>query len=811
MFLETLAQDTRLAIRTLRRSPVFVATAVLTLGIGLGLNTMLFTLFNAYVLRTVAVQNPYSLYQLLFTTKKGSRSGRFSWEQYESIRAGSPAFSDALAASQFYARVEDRGADGLLVSGNYFTMLGLKMTLGRFLLPEDATTPGARAVVVLADRLWKSQFASDPGVLGRKLLINGRPFEVIGVCSPDFTGLGLGNTPEEFYVPLTMTKELLATDPFGADKPAMFAIIGRVANGVSVASAQAALSVELQHVTEDLPEADRAVASQLTSKATILPLEPQMVAVFSPLIVAFLLVLMICCANVANMMLARAIARQREIGVRLALGATRSRLVRQLLSEGSLLAILSAAVALAVASVALGASQRLLLSTLPATYASLVSLAPLTLDRNVFVFVVLAAGLTTIFSGLAPALQATRISLTDAMRGEFSPKLRPSRLRYALVVSQITVCLLLLVVTGVLMRSSSSVAMTDVGYDTRGIIYPVYGSGGPDLPTPRLLQYLSTQSWVESTAATMRQPLGGPRIISISLPAQNQTELVRFNVVSAGYFGLLGIPILRGRNFSQSEMDTEASVMIVSQATARHLWPNQDALGQTIEVGKPTRGEGGAAPSAGPAVVVGITKDVVSGAVWYGLDPTMIYFPTSPMSKRAPGLLIRTRLTSAQARNEVEAALKKAIPERASVALSIDDGFAMQVYPFRAASLIGFVLGSIALVMTISGMYGVMSYLVSQRTKEIGVRMALGASPGNVVGLILTHSGKLALLGIGLGAALSLVLCRVLGHFLDMIHALDAVPYFVGIAVVASASAVAAFIPSLRASRIDPAETLRAE
>jgi macrolide transport system ATP-binding/permease protein len=811
MVLETFAQDMRLAIRTLRRTPVFVATAVLTLGIGLGLNTMLFTLFNAYVLRTVAVQNPYSLYQLSFSTKKGSRNSRFSWEQYEAIRAGSPAFSDSLAANQFYARVDDRSADGLLVSGNYFTMLGVKMTLGRFVLPEDASTPGARAVVVLTDRLWKSRFASDPGVLGRKVLINGRPFEVIGVCSPDFTGLGLGETPEEFYVPLTMTKELQATDPFGADKPAMFSIVGRVANGVSAASAQAALSVELQRVTEDQPEADRAVASALISKATILPLEPQIVAAFSPLILAFLLVLMICCANVANMMLARAIARQREIGVRLALGATRSRLVRQLLAEGSLLAILSAAVALAVASVALSASQRLLFATLPATFASLVALVPLTVDRNVFVFVVLAAGLTTILSGLAPALQATRVSLTDAMRGEFSPKLRPSRLRYALVVSQITVCLLLLVVTGVLTRSSASVATTDVGYDTRGVVFPIYDTAGGDL-NPRLMRYLSSQSWVESTAATTRPPLGGiSRVISISLSGQNQTERAGFNMVSSGYFELLGIPILRGRNFSQVEMDTEAPVTIVSQATARHLWPGQEAVGQTIEVGKLARGEAVSAPNTGPAVVVGIAKDVVSGVVWDGLDPTMIYFPTSLVSKRAPGLLIRTRLTSAKARNELEAALKKAMPEQAAVAVSMEDEFAMEVYPFRAASLIGFVLGSIALVLTISGMYGVISYLVSQRTKEIGVRMALGASPGNVVGLILTHSGKLALLGMGLGAALSLVLCRVLGHFLYMIRVFDAAPYLVGVAVVATASAAAAFIPSVRASRINPVETLRAE
>jgi hypothetical protein len=203
---------------------------------------------------------------------------------------------------------------------------------------------------------------------------------------------------------------------------------------------------------------------------------------------------------------------------------------------------------------------------------------------------------------------------------------------------------------------------------------------------------------VESTAATTRQPLGGSsRTISISLPGQNQAERAGFNMVSSGYFGLLGIPIIRGRNFSQAEMEMEEPVTIVSQATARHLWPGQDALGRTTGVGL-ARGAGGSAPNTGPAVVVGIAKDVVSGVVWDGVDPTMIYFPTSLTSKRAPGLLVRTRLNSAKARNEMEAALKKVVPEGAAVVFSLEDGLAMQVYPFRAASLIGFVLGSIALV-----------------------------------------------------------------------------------------------------------------
>jgi predicted permease len=802
LFFKTFLQDARFAIRVLRRTPVFGITAVLTLGIGLGLNTMLFTLFNAYVLRTAAVENPYSLYQLEYATKTGSRITNFSWAQYQAIRSGSPAFSDVSASRQFYARFGDRNVDGLLISGNYFTMLGVKMALGRFILPEDTS-----AVVVLGNQMWKSDFASDPGILGRKILINGHSFEVIGVCAQGFSGLGLTSvTPDSFYFPVAMAKQLLA----GADPS--FAIVGRVAGGFSVDAARAALTVAVRRATEELPETDRAAEAVLTSKATLLPLEPKVLAVFSPLIVAFLLVLIICCANVANMMLARAIARQKEIGVRLALGASRGRLIRQLLSEGLLVAALSAGAAFAIALFATIGSQRLLVSTLPRTYASLLSLIPLKLDGNVLIFLVLAAGSATILSGLAPALQATRVSLTDAMRGEFSTKFRTSRLRYALVVSQITVCLLLLVVTCVLMRSSSSLQNTNVGYDTRGIVYPIFFNRAQASPNLQLTQYLAAQPWVDSMAVAVRPPLGGSvRTISITLPGKNQTEAAGFNLVSAEYFGLLGIPILRGRNFGKPETDSEAPVAIVSEATARHLWPNQDALGQTMDIGKLKRGAGMDQPDIGRAVVIGIAKDVVSGLVFEGPEPTMIYFPTSLTAKRSPMLMIRARLDSVTARNSLEAVLKAAMSDRPAVAVSMEDGFALQAYPFLAASWIGFVLGLIALALTVSGMYGVMSYLVSQRTKEIGIRMALGASPGNVVGLILRQSAWLTGLGIAIGLVLSLGLVRMLTHVFYMIRTFDALAYVAGVGVVAIAAAASAFIPSRRASRIDPVETLRAE
>jgi predicted permease len=807
MFLD----DTRFAFRQLRRTPVFALTAILILGLGLGLNTMLFTLFNAYVLRTAAVQNPHSLYELGFSTQKGSKTTRFSWDQYQSIRSSS-VFSDIIAAHQFYARLEEKNIEGQAVSGNYFTMLGVRMALGRFILPEDAPAPGGQPVAVLSNLTWKSQFGSDPGILGRKILINGHPFAVIGVCAAEFTGIGI-DTPEGFYIPATMAKQVLpGSDPFGPDQPALFTVVGRLAGGIPVDSARAAMTLAVRRASEQLPEGDRAAEAILTSRATMLPLSPRLLAVFSPLIVAFLLILIVCCANVANMMLARAIARQREIGVRLALGADRKRLVWQLLSEGFLLAGLSGAMASAVAFFSLRGAQRLLLSTLPAAYASLVSLVPLHLDRNVLAFLVLAAGFVTVATSLAPALQATRLSLTDAMRGQFSAVLRPSRLRYALVVSQITICLVLLVVTVVLMRSSASFQNTHPGFETRGIAYPIFFGRGKDDVNSRLVQYLATQPWVDSIAAAVRPPLGGTvHMISISLPGRYQTERTGVNLVSAEYFGMLGIPILSGRNFAVSETEGEAPVAIVSQATARRLWPAQDAIGQTIEVEAVVRGSTVDQPKAGSAVVVGIAKDVVSGLVMDGPDATMIYFPTSIKAKRGPMLMVRTRLDTLAARQSLETALKAAWPDRPSIAVAMEDGFAMQVYPFLGASWIGFILGLIALALTVSGMYGVMSYLVSTRTKEIGIRMSLGASPGNVVGLILRQSGVLAGLGIGAGLLISLVIGKLLTSVFYMIRPFDAIAYGAGIGVVAVAAIASAFIPSRRASRIDPVETLRAE
>jgi predicted permease len=784
MLLETLAQDVRYALRTLRRSPAFAVTAVLTLGAGLGLNTMLFTLFDAYVLRPVAVNQPYSLYQLRFATRVNGYSN-FDWEKYQQIRAQTPAFSDALAAASFGTRVGTRSLEGVLVSGNYFPMLGVKMALGRPILPDD------RSTAVLSYRLWQSMFDGNPAAVGRKLLVNGNPLEITGVCGAGFDGMPPGDTPPDFYVPVAMQN---AVAP-GTDR---YAIVGRLRPGIAPTQARASLSVVARNLTATLPEADRATGAQLVSRATPVVLDAKTLAVFSPLLVVFGLVLAICCANVTNMMLARALARQREIGVRLSLGAARGRLISQLLAENLLIASLAGLTGFAVSTLGLAAVQRLLVSTMPKSYAGLVVLAPLTADWRVLVFLLLSAAVVTVVSGLAPALYATGINLVGALRGEFSARFRSTRLRGALVVSQIAVCLLLLVLTGVLLRNSAALRRLETGYDMHGVVSPLIFSSTAEADAAKLARDLETQPWVARVAVALRAPLSGRARSVLVIPSgRTHAEASGYNNVSPAYFDVLQIPIVRGRGFRSGE----TSVAIVSQATAQRFWPGQDALGRTID-----------APDFHTrSVVIGVARDVVSGMLFDGPDRTMVYFPTDLGTPQARTLVVRAKTDSGKARELMEQSLTDVLPDRGSLAVAAEDSFVLQVYPFRAAMVISLVLGGVAMLLTISGMYGVMAYVVGQRRREIGIRMALGASSGSVIRLVLGQSGRLAALGLACGLAGSLALAKLLGTAFFMLRAFDAAAYTAGVMVVTVAVLAAAWIPSRRAAHINPMETLRAE
>jgi predicted permease len=804
-------RDLRYALRTLRSAPVFALSVVLTLGIGLGLNTTLFTLFNAYVLHPFAVKDPYSLYRFGWETTRASRSG-LSWEQVQDLRAEVPVFSDSIAFSPFLARVESRNLQGMAVSGNYFTMLNVGASQGRPLLPQDASTPGSSAVVVLSYQLWNTAFAGDPAIVGRTIRIAGRPFEVVGIGPPDF--IGVAELPIDFFIPLTMQSAVApGADLFGPEKPRGVFVIGRLQPGVPLEKAKAVLTVWIKNATAEWPESERAIEATLQSAATPVSIDGDIagavVPVVLPLVVVFGLVLVICCANASNMMLARALGRQREIGVRLAMGAARSRLIRQLLSENLLLSMLAGAVGFAVSNGAIRAAQRVLTATIPPAM-NLLHVPPLKPDYRVLIFILGASALSTVLFGLAPALQATRTSLVEALRGEFGARVSSSRLRSALVVSQIGVCVILLVLTGILLRGSGAYQHRDLGYRVQGVVYPFFLGRGNAGAILKVAQRLETESWAGQFAVAWHPPLYTPERVPVTTAQGTQPVQAAFNMVSPEYFKVLEIPILRGRTFGKEEAASEAAVAIVSQATAQKLWPNEDALGKSIQLDTKAPGLSDA-PVWNHAIVIGTAKDVISGTVIKGVDATMIYLPASPHSTHARTFLIRGKGDVASTKRRLEETLAATAPDRPVVAISLDEMFFTQMYPFWASTWIAAFLGGLALLLTLSGMYGVLSYLVGQRTKEIGIRIALGATPGMVVGLVLSQSMRFAIWGAGVGLALSFGGALLLRHLLTMINAFDTVAYAEGAAIVALASLAAAFFPSSRAARINPVETLRAD
>ena len=801
-------RDLRYALRTLWTSPAFAITVVLTLGLGLGLNTALFTLFDTFVLRPFAVKDPYSLYGFRWNTAQSVRSA-VSWDQYKDLEGQTNIFTGMIAYSPLLARVESRNSQGFSVSGNYFTELGVGASLGRPILPHDASVPGEGAVVMLSHQFWKGEFAGDPQIIGRTIRIGGKPFEVIGVGPVGFTGLA--EVAIDFFVPITIQSAIVpGPDVFGPDKPPSVLTVGRLNPAITVEQAQAGLTVWIRHATRQLPEKERAIQATLMQRATPLTLDPDILSVMLPLVIVFGLVLVICCANVSNMMLARALGRQREIGVRLAMGASRSRLIRQLLSENLLLSLLAGAMGYGVSMGTIRSAQRVLVSTIPPSL-NLVHVPPLEPDFRVFLFVFAAAAFSTVLFGLAPALQATRTSLTDALRGEFGSRVSSSRLRSALVVSQISVCLILLVLTGVLLRGSGEYQRRDPGYDVHGIVYPLF-IGRPDAQASvKIAQRLQTENWVNVMAAAWHQPLRSVGSIGVNPSKGMPTIQASYNLVSPEYFNVLNIPIVRGRTFGNAEGESEAPVAVISQATARKFWPNEEAIGKTIVLDKAAASFQAEKPTPEQAVVIGIAKDVSSGPVIAGQDATMIYFPTSMHARRVMTFLIRGKGDVPATVHELEKMLAATVPDRPVVSTSMEDMLFTQIYPFRAAAWISAMLGGLALVLTLSGMYGVLSYLVGQRTKEIGIRMALGATSWGVVKLVLRQSLSFAAWGMGIGLTLAFGGSLLLRHLLTMIDAYDLAAYSGAACVVVCAALAAAFLPSNRAARINPVEALRAE
>jgi predicted permease len=813
-----LSRDVAYSARGLLRDRSFTLTTVATLTVALALVTVVFAVFNAYVLRPYAVRDPYSLYEIRWSARQGNggTAGRmFRWRDYEELRSRDDLFDDVIAERNRQVTSDARTLLVAFVSGNYFEMLGGQVLAGRALAGFDARAPGGDPVAVLSHGTWTRLFDRDPAAVGRTIRLNDQIFTIVGIMREEFQGLN--DTPPDVWVPATMHGPVIKQELVGSNQSEV-AVIARLRQGLSAEQVASALSP----VMARLIQGSGTVRAIVYPQATPAPLTAGLVARLSPVFAAFVLVLVAACANVSNVMLARANARHREIGIRLSLGAGRWRVVRQLLTEGLMIAGLAGVAALGLASLVLRAGLAIFFVTLPPSFAVIARVLPLDIDHRVFLFTLIVAALATVLFALVPALQATRLTLTNALRGGLGSGVRASRLRNFLVISQVAVSLVLIIVATTLVRNGSALRHTDIGFDTQSLV--------SIRPQGRLLarvhDMLRIDPHIAQLAVTSHNPLTGEAPMSpVRSPQGNTIVPVSYTYVSPDYFATLQIPIGPGRGFEADEARSEANVAVVSAAAAHVLWPGTDPLGKTVRLliapdQRPDVMQRDSLVSRADidaqgreVVVIGVTKDVVSGLVYNGRHPH-VYLPTTPGARHAKALLVRGRSVPDIRSDRLQGVLRDIDPSPLAFSmLTLDEALALQMYPMRVASWIGLLLSTIALVLSVSGLYGVVTYGLSQRTKEIGVRMALGATSTAIVRLVMTQSGRLVAIGAGLGLLVSFSALGILAAIvpLENISVLDAGAFAAGTLIIALAAALAAFFPSRHATRVDPSQALRAD
>ena len=797
-WVEEFVQDARIAARGFVRAPLFAITVVLTISLGLGLNTAVFTAFDAYVLRPFAVRNPNALVDFVWRDRRGYNHA-LTWPEYQSLQRDNPAFTESLGYMNMVARVGGEPVFGQFVTGNYFSMLGVGPALGRTLKPDDALTPGTGAVTVLSHAAWQGRFAADSGIIGRTIVVRGVALTVVGVARDGFGGLE--SRARDLWIPLTMASTMGLPDPFDATAPAPLGVIGEVRDGLTLAAATSALTAWTRNALSARSAEERPAAAWLVARKTPIPLVGETVIIFAPIVVAFALVLLLACANVANMMLARGMARQREIGICLSLGASRGRLIRQLLTESLMLALPAAVLGFMISSATIDGGVRLLFAALPANFAALVRIVPLHTDARVFVFMIGGAVASAVLFGLTPALQATRPSIVQAARGNFDNAFRPSRLRNALVVTQVTICVVLIAAAGVMLRSSLKLQQTDSGMRTHDVIQLLV----QDTRRTEVVAALRAHPLVEAVGAARSTPIDALFGSALMAPG-SAVARVAFNIVSPEYFTALELPVVRGRNFLAGEATGSLPVTIVTESTARRLWGANNPVGQIVHLSR--TGNGSALAPFADARVVGVVRDVVAGVLFDPPTNPVVFFPGTPESKGAR-VLVRTRGEPEIARRTIDADIERVLPGSIDQIHTLDEYIAAQAFPMRIAYWISSAVGGIALLLTLSGIYGVLSYLVAQRTREIGIRMSLGAGRSAVVGLVLRQSARLAVMGLVIGSVIALACTRAIASELQSILTFDLAAFSVGPALVVAASLVAAFFPARRATCVEPIVALR--
>jgi predicted permease len=821
--LDDLRRDLRHAGRLLRRNPGFTLTAALSLAIGIGATTTVSTVVNALLFQPPAgVVDAHRLTDIGRTTTN-SRFGPSSYPTFMDVRQRSTTLEGVYAYSRFPQAMSlggngtDGGSEnvyGNLVTVNYFTVLGAVPAAGRLFGTVDGEQAWTSPVVVLSHRFWTRRFNGDPSIVGRTVTLNRSPFIVVGVAAEGFHGTGIRAL--DLWVPMNMAAAVTSPETSAlTDRSRGWLLIGgRLKPGASLPEAAAELDVIGRTLEREYPEQNRAAGLRLMALSAVPGNRGPMVAFVALLAAIVSCVLIVACANVAGMLLARAAARRQEMALRLAIGAGRGRLVRQLLSEAMVLFALGGTTGLLLARV----MTSLLASRLPALPFP-VDLS-LSVDARVVAFAAALSLIAALASGLAPALHASRAHVLPGLRNDAGLMGR-LRLRHAFVIAQVALSLVLIVGAGLFMRALQRAASVDPGFDSRDIelaSVDLSQAGYTRATGPRFARALLDRTralpGVESATIAITPPGGFEvRRESVSVPGAPRPDtgffVVDWNIVAPGYFTTLRTPIAAGRDFTVADRDDAQPVAIVSEAAARQFWPGQDAIGKFVL--QPTWGPKGPSAPIRSLLVVGVARDVQTSSLLDGLAGTAVYVPLD--QHYAPNLTIVTHTAAGRrVTGELRALLAAMSPNLPIItAQTLDDSIALGLTPQRVVGSVSGSLGLVGLLLAGIGIYGVTAYAVTRRTREIGIRIALGARRADVIRMVIREGLALTLIGSAIGLLIAAAVSRVLEAFLFGIRPIDPVTFVSTTLLFAAIGLAACYVPVRRATRIDPTEALRYE